>query len=72
MRTTIFILVALAFAITGPEVQAETVSVEPVKIETPVAPATPDNSAAVVKPDAQPNAVEPVKSGLDQPLCVQK
>lgn len=72
MRTIISLVVALVCAVASSAVQADTASAEPAKVEASAATATSGNSAEAVKPVAQENAVEPLKSGLDQPLCVQK
>ncbi|HEU0282361.1 MAG TPA: hypothetical protein VFQ99_01135 [Gallionella sp.] len=72
MRIIISFIAASMFAATGSTAWAGPTSAEPAKTEAPAAPvtsATPGKSAEAAKPTAQANAVEPRKSGLDQPLC---
>lgn len=69
MRIIVSLITALVFAAAGSTAWAEDASAEPAKTEAPAAPATPGKSAETAKPTAQANAVEPRKSGLDQPLC---
>lgn len=72
MRTIISLIIATAFVATSSLAKAENVSAEPAKTKTSAPPATSDNSAGAVKPAAQEKAAEPMVSGLEQPLCVQK
>ena len=72
MRTIVSLFAALACVTASLAAQAETVAAEPVKAEAPPVRANPDNSTEVAEPAAQAKAAEPLKSGLDQPLCVQK
>jgi len=72
MRTSTSVVVALILAVVSPVALSETAPAEPAKSEAPAVLATQDNSAEAAKPDARPNAVEPLESGLNQQLCVQK